>query len=263
LYHSKFELILPVFLGCLGSLFFSAHVVKHWPNPPQIHAEELPVPEVIAEEKPIVVESIHHFARKAPEPRDMMLELYREPEVRDRIVEFFEKICASREIAVAILANADTYNVAPALALALAWEESRLNPRAINSKNRDESVDRGLFQLNNRSFPRLETHSFFNPALNAKYGISHLRHCLDTGGTEVAALAMYNAGTVKVRSAGTPKTTLDYVSRILDTKKKIENRFHELAITFEKPIIEESSETMAEAKPERQRLVPLIPLASK
>jgi hypothetical protein len=133
----------------------------------------------------------------------------------------------------------------------------------VNNKNRDESIDRGLFQLNNRSFPRLETQSFFNLELNAKYGMSHLRHCLDTGGTEVAALAMYNAGTGRVRSTGTPKITLDYVGRILENRWKIEDRFEEWEKSLFKEKPEELPEIIAEAKPARSRLVPLMPLAGK
>ncbi|WP_461249005.1 transglycosylase SLT domain-containing protein, partial [Treponema sp. R6D11] len=85
--------------------------------------------------------------------------------------------------------NADEYNVPAALAFALCWEESRFNPRAVGKPNRDGSIDRGLFQLNNRSFPELDTYMFFNVQHNARYGISHLRYCLDYGGSEVSALA--------------------------------------------------------------------------
>jgi hypothetical protein len=95
----------------------------------------------------------------------------------------------------------------------------------VNRKNRNLTVDRGLFQLNNASFPQLKEEQFFNPELNSRYGLSHLRWCLDTAGTEVAGLAMYNAGTNRVRSGGTPKMTLDYISRILDRERQIEDLF--------------------------------------
>ena len=36
---------------------------------------------------------------------------------------------------------------------------------------------------------------------------------------------MYNAGHNRVRSAGTPKVTLDYISRILNRQRNIEDRF--------------------------------------
>jgi hypothetical protein len=270
LYFRKFEVILPVFFGCLGSLVLSVQLANQWPDSP--HSEdlvseaelELAVEEVAEEPFVVKTESIHQFARRAPERNDIMLEMYREPELQGKIIEFFEKICESREIAEVILAGADRYDIAPALAVALAWEESRLNPRAVNSANRDESIDRGLFQLNNRSFPRLEIHAFFNLELNAHYGLSHLRHCLDTGGTEIAALAMYNAGTVRVHSSGTPKTTLDYISRILENRGKIESRFHELNIQFQEDPLEAFAEPFAEAEPEdRPRLLSLMPLAGK
>jgi hypothetical protein len=74
--------------------------------------------------------------------------------------------------------------------------------------------------------------AFFNPETNAYYGMSHLRYCLDTGGTEIAALAMYNAGSSRVHNSGTPKTTLDYVSRILDNRREIERLFFEWESQF-------------------------------
>jgi soluble lytic murein transglycosylase-like protein len=130
----------------------------------------------------------------------------------------------SREVAEAILSNASVCNVAPALAFSLCAEESDYNPRALN-RNKNETVDRGLFQLNNASFPKLKIEDFYDTGVNAQYGLSHLRWCLNSAGTEIAALAMYNAGETRVRSAGTPKSTLDYVSRILNRQRKIEGLF--------------------------------------
>jgi soluble lytic murein transglycosylase-like protein len=111
------------------------------------------------------------------------------------------------------------------MAFALAWEESRYTIRAVNRKNNNKSVDRGLFQLNSWSFPDLQEADFFNPDTNAYYAMAHLRWCLNTGGSEVAALAMYNAGTTRVHAGGTPKATLDYVSRILSYQQGVEALF--------------------------------------
>ena len=66
---------------------------------------------------------------------------------------------------------------------------------------------------------------FYNPEVSAQSGLSHLSYCLDLSGNEVAALAMYNAGTTKVSSDKTPKRTLDYVSRILNYENGIEKLF--------------------------------------
>jgi hypothetical protein len=215
------------------------------------------------DENPAGMESIYFFTRARPERPDPILELYRDPEAQARVIDFFAGICASREIAEIILSNADSFDISPAIAVALAWEESRFNPRAVNTKNRDQSIDRGLFQLNSRSFPRLEIQAFFNPRVNARYAISHLRHCLDTGGSEIAALAMYNAGATRVNSSGTPRSTLDYISRILGNRSEIENLFEEREARFREQLGDFSVSDFAEEKPERPRLVPLMPLAGK
>jgi len=156
---------------------------------------------------------------------DIILTLYRDPVSKESVVAFFEAITHSRQIAELILKYADKFEVDPSLAFALAWVESRYNPRAVN-KNKD-SVDRGLFQLNSKSFPRLQVDDFYNPDLNARYGIAHLRWCLDLAGSEVAGLAMYNAGTTRVRSDSTPKSTLDYISRIQNFQAGIKELFQQ------------------------------------
>jgi hypothetical protein len=266
LHFRRFEFIIPVFFGCLVSLILSVQLMFHHftITPPDLveQVEEVFVLAEAIEEEPVETENVHFFPRPVIERRDLIQELYRDLESRERVIDFFAKICDSREIAEVILANADKYDIAPALALALAWEESRLNPRAVNNKNRDKSIDRGLFQLNNHSFPRLEVQAFFNPELNAQYGMSHLRHCLDMGGYEIAALAMYNAGTVRVRHTGTPKSTLDYVSRILENRSEIESYFNEQETLYQEQL-EPLPEKIAEAEPVRPRFMPLIPLISK
>jgi hypothetical protein len=162
---------------------------------------------------------------EAPEKRDPLREYYGDAAGRGRVTAFFGMIVRSEELADTVLANAEAFHIPPALAFALCWEESRFNTRALNRRNSNKTVDRGLFQLNSSSFPDLREEDFFNPATNSYYGLAHLRWCLDTGGSEVAGLAMYNAGTGKVRSGATPKITLDYVSRILENQRRIEDLF--------------------------------------
>jgi hypothetical protein len=257
----KFELIIPVFFGCLGALIISASLMmRNYTGEAQDLSHE-----VIIEEDHRETENIYFFTPgNRPERQDRILALYRDPGSQSGVFAFFAEICASAEIAEVILYNANLFDIPPALAVALAWEESRLNPGAVNYKNRNESIDRGLFQLNDHSFPRLEVQAFFNPETNAWYAMSHLRHCLDTGGTEVAALAMYNAGTNRVRGAGTPKTTLDYISRILENRWEIEDRFRDWEVRFQEQQLElDNFSELAEIKPERSRLVPLMPLSGK
>jgi hypothetical protein len=216
----------------------------------------------IAESSPYIAKNTYFTDLIGPERPDLILEQYRDPATRRQVVEFFGELCASAEIAEIILANAHLFDIAPSMAFALAWEESRFNPRAVNSGNRDGSIDRGLFQLNNHSFPRLDVQTFFSPNMNAWYGMNHLRHCLDPGGSAVAALAMYNAGTNRVNSAGTPKSTLDYASRILHNSWILETQFREQE-SWSRDQLETDTPEIAEAKPEHPRLLPLMPLAGR
>lgn len=181
--------------------------------------EFYPEIETVLEKEPASVNR-----KRQPGP-GYILETYRDPETRGLVEEYFERLCGSRVLALIILENASLYDIAPALAFSLCFEESRYSTRAVNSKNSNQSVDRGLFQLNNFSFPELREQDFFDPNVNARLGLSHLRWCLDNAGTDVAGLAMYNAGTGKVKSGGTPKVTLDYVSRILSRQRYTEEIF--------------------------------------
>jgi hypothetical protein len=162
---------------------------------------------------------------ESAEQTDKILECYRNSFLQNGVIAFFGAIVHSEELAAVMLNNAAAFDIAPALAFALSWEESQYTIRAVNRKNSNNTVDRGLFQLNCCSFPDLNEADFFNPHLNAYYAMAHLRWCLNTGGSEVAALAMYNAGTARVRAGETPKKTLDYVSRILRYRQRVEDLF--------------------------------------
>lgn len=155
---------------------------------------------------------------------DVGLELYRALPTRTAVEWFYTNITGDMDVALAILREADKNNIPLSLAFSLAYTESRYKPRALN-KNTNASIDRGVFQLNNKSFPALVEADFYDPYVSAKYGLSHLRFCLDTAGNEVSALAMYNAGTNRVRNNGTPQTTLNYISKIQTYRQGLDNLF--------------------------------------
>ena len=105
-------------------------------------------------------------------------------------------------------------------------KESSFYVRAIN-ENIDAdtgvvtSVDRGLFQLNSKSYPDLDIEDFFNIELNVRYGIAHLRGELEYhGGNTRRALWAYNAGRYGI-SDGVPKRTITYATEILTRTKQI------------------------------------------
>jgi soluble lytic murein transglycosylase-like protein len=177
------------------------------------------------------LESLPSLAGEIPavytekEAEKTILEYYRDPLAGDRVTDYFAALCESREVASVILDNAEALDIPAALAFSLCWEESRYKPWAVNLSNRDGSIDRGLFQLNDRSFPNIGEKDFYKPGINAWYGLRHLRWCLDSGSSVITALAMYNAGSGRIRSTGAPKNTLDYIHRILERQEEIEARF--------------------------------------
>ena len=162
---------------------------------------------------------------------DMGLQLYRNPVSRGAVEWFYMHVTGNRDVTLAILQSADSNDIPLSLAFALAHTESGFNPEAFN-KNTNNSIDRGLFQLNNGSFPKLSRDDFYDPSINAKYGLSHLRFCLDTAGNEITALAMYNAGTYKVKKNNTPQVTLNYVSKIVSYRDSLDELFNLEVVSF-------------------------------
>jgi len=167
--------------------------------------------------------------------RDSITPYFRDEAARKEVIKFFSSLARSEKIANAILQNADRNGISPSLAFALALEESRFKADAIHDNG--DSIDRGLFQLNSKSFPRLGPSMVYDPEINARYGLAHLRYCLDEGGNEVAALAMYNAGNGRVGRGATPRKTLDYVYRVLAYEGNIANLFEaKVASKVRKPL---------------------------
>lgn len=211
-------LIFGVFLFFGLSVFFPANY-EAWrietAIPVQLHVKE---EQIETSSKP------SYMVLDIEEGQDIILSSYRDPVFREDVLTFFKNLTGSFSVAEAILSTASEMDISPALAFALCAEESGYNPRAFN-RNRNDTVDRGLFQLNNASFPKLQDEDFYVLDINVHHGLSHLRWCLGTAGSEVAGLAMYNAGAGRVRSMGTPKSTLDYVARILKRQRKIEGHF--------------------------------------
>lgn len=157
---------------------------------------------------------------------DKGLELYRNPLTRVAVEWFYLRVTGNRDVTMAILDAANREDIPLSLAFALCYTESRFNRTARNT-NVNGSIDRGLFQLNDRSFPHLENEDFYNPETSAKFGMSHLRYCLSVADNETTAVAMYNAGISRVRNDRTPASTLRYVGRIASYRANLESRFAE------------------------------------
>ncbi len=162
---------------------------------------------------------------------DEGLTLYRQPLSRSAVEWFYYQVTGNKSVTQAILNEAEKNDIPLSLAFALAHTESNYNTRAVN-KNSNTTTDRGLFQLNSNSFPDLTEADFFDPFVSSKYGMSHLKFCLNTAGNEVSALAMYNAGTGRVRSNKTPQSTLNYVGKIMSYEKMLDQLFSEQVVAY-------------------------------
>ena len=161
------------------------------------------------------------------------LTLYRQPLSRTAVEWFYTQITRNKNVTQAILTEADKNDIPLSLAFALAHTESNYNMNATN-RNSNATIDRGLFQLNSNSFPALSEADFFDPFVSSKYGMQHLKFCLNTAGNEVSALAMYNAGTTRVRSNKTPQSTLNYIGQIISYQKMLDQLFaDQVVICFE------------------------------
>ena len=130
-----------------------------------------------------------YTVKKLNDNSDNGLTLYRQPLSKAAVEWFYYQITGNRDVTNAILTQADANDIPLSLAFALAHTESSYNVKAIN-RNVNNSIDRGLFQLNSNSFPGLTESEFYDADKSAYYGLSHLKFCLGNAGNEVSALAM-------------------------------------------------------------------------
>lgn len=232
----------PMFCRTLVVSFFvlicSVLVIVFFPNDLNKNSDDIVKSSENIIDKSVLIEpeSYHDAVVSHAEKKDMGLELYRSLQARSAVVNFYQNITGDTDVTLAILEYADKNNIPLSLAFSLAYAESRFVTTAIN-KNTNDSIDRGLFQLNNRTFTQLSEEEFFNPYINAKFGMSHLRFCIDSAGNEIAGLAMYNAGSSKVRKNGTPQRTLNYVSIIMNYKDGLNDLFRTQVCSLYEPEI--------------------------
>lgn len=173
---------------------------------------------------------------------DKGLQLYRNPSTRAAVEWFYLRVTGNRDVTMAVLDAANREDIPLSLAFALCHTESRYNRYAYNL-NANGSIDRGLFQLNDRSFPQLGENDFYVVETSARLGMKHLRFCMNVAGNDLTAVAMYNAGVSRVRNDQTPASTLRYVSRIASYRANLQTAFTEEVLNHYK----QSNETIIPA----------------
>jgi len=151
---------------------------------------------------------------------DALLALYRNEQFQPLVIEYYTKLTGDREVALAILETSNELEIDPSLAFALAWNESRFNPRAVN--HNPTTSDRGLFQLNSKTFSRLSRNAVFDPKSNAVHGLGYYKMAYDRLGDEAKALGYYNSGIGLLTNRVLPKSTQAYVKRILADRQTMD-----------------------------------------
>lgn len=159
--------------------------------------------------------------RRDTKSQDNSLKYYQHPVLNEAVVNFFAKVSGSMEISKTILREAEKNGVSISLAFSLAWKESSFRPAATHV-NSSGSIDRGLFQLNSKYFRFVQEHEVFDVEKNTKKGLSHLKYCIEVGGSEVVGLSYYNAGKARVTTKGAPLRTLKYIQKIMNYREVLE-----------------------------------------
>lgn len=137
----------------------------------------------------------------------------------------YHEIAKNQEIAETILRKSLEQNIPVNLAFALASIESRFDPNAVNKNHK--STDYGLFQLNNRSFPKVD---YFNIEENTKYALAFLKEHYKRNDSWEIAVVLYNAGSFR----NTGQMSLKHLHRILEEERRFDKIFNEIYKNMEK-----------------------------
>jgi hypothetical protein len=137
---------------------------------------------------------------------------------------FFCYYTKSPRITKLIMKYAKENDVEYSLAFALPKVESGFLVYALNYNKLSKSYDVGIFELNTKSYTKYSIKQLYNPELNIKLGLEHLRWSLNKANNNVIkALSFYNAGYWKTTNYMVGTSTLDYINKIMLEKEIIES----------------------------------------
>ena len=145
---------------------------------------------------------------------------------------YYTGVIENENIAKLAIDYSEKEGIDTSLLVALMKTESNFNPNAINY-NYNGSVDRGLCQLNSKTFPNLSKKDFYDPETNIRIAASFLRWCLENSDYNlVRALAYYNAGWGNVTNENVGDLTLNYIQKITTYKKTFDDELELLELNY-------------------------------
>lgn len=152
---------------------------------------------------------------------------------RKNVVEFYQQFVNNKKITQVIIDKCLQYNIPLNIGFALAYEESRFNPYAINANNADGTIDKGLYQLNSIYHP-FSDEQLFNPQFNSDRALSFLREMIDMNDNMTNALYCYNAGYGRIIIQNiVPISTELHIANILSYEDMLNIKFNEWCNTYE------------------------------
>lgn len=136
------------------------------------------------------------------------------------ILGFYTQITGNREISQAIIDTSLEEEVPVNLAFAIAFVESSFEPEAKNESNNNNTIDRGLFQLNSATFGN--SVDYFDVSDNTETALEYLVSKREKYESWESAIVMYNAGV----ESNLSNKSMTYLSRTLQQERKLDERFN-------------------------------------
>jgi len=131
---------------------------------------------------------------------------------------YYTTLSTNKEVLKEIINQCIEQDVPINLAFSIVKKESSFKIRAINYNKDDKgnikSIDRGLFQLNDKSFPNLTEDDFFNYKTNIFHGVKYLKYCIDSFDSYSQAISAYNGG--HYRASFNNEITYEYVLEVIN-----------------------------------------------
>lgn len=147
-------------------------------------------------------------------------EIFKKPEPKptfNKTLYWYMKV-QDRLIVDNVMINARVRNIPASLIFAIAQCESLFDPKAINI-NSNGTTDKGVMQLNSRTFPYLTEREIMNVSCNIHNGCGLLEHLYNVyNGNLVKIIMAYNAGEGAVNSGHIPQKTINYLNEVLKNK---------------------------------------------